>query len=183
MPRPSVPTANDTSDASRVTPMWRASQVLTPVWMGMIAPTTTARRTATSVTWRPARQSRRAPSPFGEAAVVVAPDRVGPTRPRGRSLAYSPLVDLDAQPWTGQAGDRSVGVVEHARVDEVVQHLGADVVVDADALLLDHVAGGAEADLQRRGEADRAERTVGASSAPYVSASAAILRTSVMPPA
>ena len=90
----------------------------------------------------------------------MAPDGAAPgmALPVGRSNCR--LVDLDPEPGAGEAFDVPVHEAEWLGIEEVVEHLGALVVVDSDALFLDEVVRSREADLQARGERKRAERAV-----------------------
>src|SRR4051812_35693377 len=70
------------------------------------------------------------------------------------------LVDLDAQAGRGEPLDVPGHEGQRGLVEAVVEHLGAKVVVDADALFLDEVVRRGETDLQAGRQGDRAERAV-----------------------
>jgi hypothetical protein len=80
--------------------------------------------------------------------------------PPGRRVADGRLIDLDAQAGRGEPLEAAVDEAQRLGVDDVVEHFGALVVVDADRLLLDEVVGRGERHLQTRRERDRAERAV-----------------------
>ena len=61
------------------------------------------------------------------------------------------FVDLDAEAGSRQGGDAAVDAGEILFVDDVVEEVGAVVVVNADALFLQRRVPGNEVDLQARG--------------------------------
>ena len=69
-------------------------------------------------------------SPLGDGAIRRAPQRVAPAVAARGHLADLGLVDLDAKPRPHQAGDVASLIVEDGRVGEIVQQVGALVVVD-----------------------------------------------------
>src|SRR5688572_10595951 len=78
-------------------------------------------------------------SPLGHAAVAVAPQRIAPLRRLATDARQQLLVDLHAQAGPGQRGDAAVRVAaEIVLVEHVVEQIRPLVVVDADALLLQH---------------------------------------------
>src|SRR5258706_8081393 len=99
-------------------------------------------------------------SPLGDPAVVVPPDRVAPRVSRLVRAPYRGLVDLHPQSGRARTGDASLSETEHAGVGNVVEKVGALVVVDADRVLLDQEVRSCERDLEAGCEGDRAERAV-----------------------
>src|SRR6185437_11533337 len=101
-----------------------------------------------------------AASPLGDGAVGVPPDGVAPPVSFAGPLADVVLVDLDAEARPGGDGDVPGGVGERAGFREVVEQVVGDVVVNAEALLLDEGVVGAGVELQAGGERDGPERAV-----------------------
>lgn len=60
------------------------------------------------------------------------------------------LVDLDAQAWPSGNGDEAIRVVEHRGIRQIVEQVICDVVVDAEALLLNEGVVGAVVPLRGR---------------------------------
>src|SRR5690349_25039310 len=99
-------------------------------------------------------------SPLRDRSVTVTPDRVAPAMSLCRARGDIRLVDFDTESRARRDLDKSGGVVEHRRVDEVVEQLVGGVVVDAKALFLDDGVVAAGVDLDTTGQGDRAERGV-----------------------
>ena len=71
------------------------------------------------------------------------------------------LVDLDPETGSGQPLDVALDEGQRGDVDQVVEDVGPEVVVDADALLLDEVVRRRERDLQGGRQGQRPEGAVG----------------------
>ena len=67
------------------------------------------------------------------------------------------LVDLYAQTRPGEKRCEAFLVVEHARIDDVIEEVAALIVVNAKALLLNKRIGRTKVHLEGGGEAERAE--------------------------
>jgi hypothetical protein len=80
-------------------------------------------------------------------------------------------------------GDEAFRIVENGRIGQVVKQVIAHVVVDTEALLLDDGVVRAAVDLQGGGKRMGPRGQCSATATSYASASVAILRVSVMPPA
>src|SRR5690606_15034495 len=95
-----------------------------------------------------------------EGAIGVTPERGSPGNAAAVGLANGALIDLDAQARRGQQLEVAVDELQRFGVSHVVEHLGALVVVNADALLLDEEVRGRERDLQAGGKSEWPERAV-----------------------
>jgi hypothetical protein len=90
----------------------------------------------------------------------VPPNRIAPPVADLGALGDIVLVDFDAQARASGNGDEAFRVVEHRPIRQIIEQVIADVVVDAEALLLNEGVVGTPVDLQAGGERNRAERTV-----------------------
>src|SRR5687768_9287806 len=77
-----------------------------------------------------------------------------------RGFADLGFVDLDAEAGLSEEMHKTVAVIEHRRVHEIVEQVAALVVMNAERLFLDEGIRRAEIDLQTRGETNRTERTM-----------------------
>ena len=110
---------------------------------------------------RPDSATARTPSlPFSDDAVFRAPDGILPRMAFFGGFAQFLFVDGHAEAGQTAAEDTAVLVVEDGFVLQVVEHVRALVVVDAEALLLDNGVRRAIVELEAGREGDGAERAV-----------------------
>src|SRR5687768_9504693 len=76
-------------------------------------------------------------SPFGEAAVLLSPDRVAPAMAILVDLAHRRLVDGDAEARPLRDRQMAIDRGENVRIGEELEQVVADVIVDAERHLLD----------------------------------------------
>ena len=66
----------------------------------------------------------------------------------GRTTRNRVFVDFNTQPRAAGNGDKSIGIGEHRRIGDIVQQVVGLVVMDAQALFLDHRIGANRVQLQ-----------------------------------
>ena len=80
-------------------------------------------------------------SPFRYRAILISPNRVFPIVPFPGGLPHGFFIYLDPKARPFRDSDISIRVIEHGRMNQVIVELGADVIVNTEALFPDEGIG------------------------------------------